>query len=213
MVLIMKQINNIKFYDAKDGEVRVVFPDGREDYFLEKDAKLYYSKLYAAKMVDKLVIDCLKECGLRVDNAHLSSYEQLNQFQTKFKEVLRKNNINLSFQTITTNKLGITIGGNIDGITGSVVTHLWSHAWEDVVFTTSELENYLKENRNIGIYIKDKYFAVKKVSRRWLTDMKLGTTSNYRGIGSCASIVETTRKLKKDKFGNLYLFEATMIWD
>ena len=91
MVLIMKQINNIKFYDAKDGEVRVVFPDGREDYMLEKDAKLYYSKLYAAKMVDKLVIACLKECGLTVDNAHLSSYEQLNQFQTKFKEVLRQN--------------------------------------------------------------------------------------------------------------------------
>ena len=209
----MKQINNIKFYDVKNGEVRVVFPDGKEDYFLEKDAKLYYKKLYAAKMVDKFIIDILKELGLTVDNAHLASYIQLYHFQTKFRIKLAENKIDLSYKEITTNKLGIKIAGNIDGITGSVVVFLWSKPWEEVKMTKSEIENYLRENPKIGVYAKDQYFAVKKVNRDRVLKTSFGTTSNHRGIGSCASIVETSVKLKKDKFGNLYISESTMIWD
>ena len=209
----MKQINNIKFYEVnKDGEVRVVFPDGSDDYMLKRDADLYYKKLYAAKTVDKLVIETLKECGLSIDNAHLSDYNKLNEFQTKFRAKLVKNGIDMSFRKVTTNKLGIEISGNYDGITSSVVVFLWSKPWEEVKMTESELEEHILL-KNIGVYIRDKYFAVKRVSKDWALKKQFGTTFRNRGIGSGASIVEESVKLKKDKFGNLYISETTMIWD
>ena len=37
----MKQINNIKFYDMSNGEVKVTYPDGKIDYMLNRDAKIY----------------------------------------------------------------------------------------------------------------------------------------------------------------------------
>ena len=209
----MKQINNIKFYDAKDGEVRVVFPDGREDYFLEKDAKLYYKKLYDAKMIDKLVLESLKECDMTVDNAHLSDYNKLYQFQTKFKTKLITNGIDLPFKKITTNKLGIEVSGNTEGITSSVVMFLWCRPWEEVQFTKAELEQYLNQNKYIDVYMQDRYFAVKKVSRGWVLQTKFGTTFTNRGYGSGASVAENSVRLKKDKKGNLFISQSTMIWD
>lgn len=210
----MKQINNIKFYEVnKDGEVRVVFPDGTDDYMLKRDADLYYKKLYAAKIVDKLVLDSLKECGLTIDNAHLSDYTKLYEFQTKFKTKLVENRIDLSFKEITTNKLGIKIGGNVEGITSSVVVFLWSNPWEEVKMTRTEMEDYFLAHPKSGVYIKDKYFAVKKVSRNWVLETNFGRDFKHLGIGSRANIIEKTVKLKKDKFGNLYISESTMIWD
>ena len=209
----MKQVNNIKFYEPKNGEVKVVFPNGDYDIMLERDAYLYYKKLYAAKMVDKLVIDCLKDCGLTVDNAHLSDYNKLNQFQKKFRSKLAEHGIDMSFKKVTTLKLDIEISGNFDGITSSVVVFLWSKPWEEVKMTKSEIEQYLKKYPKIGVYMKDQYFAVKKVSKDMVLKTVFGTTSSHRGIGSCASIAETSVRLNKDKFGNLYISESTMIWD
>ncbi len=209
----MKQINNIKFYEPKNGEVKVVFPNGDYDYMLERDANLYYKKLYAAKMIDKLVLESLKESGLTFENAHLSDYIKLNQFQIKFKNKLISNGIDLSFNKVTTDKLGIEVSGNTEGITSSVVMFLWCRPWEEVSFTKSELEEYLNQNKYIDVYIKDRYFAVKKVSRGWVLQTNFGSTSQHRGIGSGASIVERSVKLKKDKLGNLFISEGVMIWD
>lgn len=208
----MKQVNNIKFYEPKNGEVKVVFPNGDYDIMLERDANLYYKKLYAAKMVDKLVIDCLKECGLTVDNAHLSNYTKLNQFQTKFRSALAKHGIDMSFKKVSTLKLNIEISGNYDGITSSVVMFLWRKPWEEVKMTASELEEYILL-KNIKVYVDDKYFAVKEVSKNWVLTKKFGSFYQNRGIGSCASVAEHSVTLKKDKFGNLYVSESTMIWD
>lgn len=209
----MKQINNIKFYDVKDGEVKVVFPNGDIDYMLKRDADLYYKKLYTAKVVDKLVLEALKECGMTVDNAHLSDYTKLYEFQTKFKTKLITNGIDLSFKKVTTNKLGIEISGNTEGITSSVVMFLWCRPWEEVELTRPELEEYLNQNKYIDVYMQDRYFAVKKCSRGWVLQTNFGTTYKNRGIGSAASIAENSVKLKKDKFGNLFISQSTMIWD
>ena len=132
-----------------NGEVKVTYPDGKIDYMLNRDANILYKKLYAAKIVDKLVLESLKECGLTLENAHLSDYIKLYEFQTKFRTKLVVNNIDLSFQkAINTNKLGIEISGNYDGITSSVVMFLWNKPWEEVTMSKGELETYLKENKN-----------------------------------------------------------------
>lgn len=210
----MKQINNIKFYTMSNGEVKVMYPNGKIDYMLNKDAIVYYKKLYAAKIVDKLVLESLKECGLTLENAHLSDYTKLYEFQTKFRTKLVVNSIDLSFQkAINTNKLGIEISGNYDGITSSVVMFLWNKPWEEVTMSKGELETYLKENKNIGVYIKDRYFAVQKVSRDWVLKTEFGTSYKSQGIGSYSSVIENSVKLKKDKQGNLYISQYTMTWD
>ena len=210
----MKQINNIKFYDMSNGEVKVTYPDGKIDYMLNRDANILYKKLYAAKIVDKLVLESLKECGLTLENAHLSDYIKLYEFQTKFRTKLVVNSIDLSFQkAINTNKLGIEISGNYDGITSSVVMFLWNKPWEEVTMSKGELETYLKENKNIGVYIKDRYFAVQKVSRNWVLKTEFGSSYKSMGVGSASSVIENSVKLKKDKQGNLYISQYTMTWD
>ena len=210
----MKQINNIKFYTMSNGEVKVMYPNGKIDYMLNKDAIVYYKKLYAAKIVDKLVLESLKECGLTLENAHLSDYIKLYEFQTKFRTKLVVNSIDLSFQkAINTNKLGIEISGNYDGITSSVVMFLWNKPWEEVTMSKGELETYLKENKNIDVYIKDRYFAVQKVSRNWVLKTEFGSSYKSMGVGSASSVIENSVKLKKDKQGNLYISQYTMTWD
>ena len=181
---------------------------------LNKDAIVSYKKLYAAKIVDKLVLESLKECGLTLENAHLSDYIKLYEFQTKFRTKLVVNHIDLSFQkAINTNKLGIEISGNYDGITSSVVMFLWNKPWEEVTMSKGELETYLKENKNIGVYIKDRYFAVQKVSRNWVLKAEFGSSYKSMGVGSASSVIENSVKLKKDKQGNLYISQYTMTWD
>ena len=210
----MKQINNIKFYTMSNGEVKVMYPNGKIDYMLNKDAIVYYKKLYAAKIVDKLVLESLKECGLTLENAHLSDYTKLYEFQTKFRTKLVVNSIDLSFQkAINTNKLGIEISGNYDGITSSVVMFLWNKPWEEVTMSKGELETYLKENKNMRVYIKDRYFAVQKVSRNWVLKTEFGSSYKSMGVGSASSVIENSVKLKKDKQGNLYISQYTMTWD
>ena len=197
-----------------NGEVKVMYPNGKIDYMLNKDAIVYYKKLYAAKIVDKLVLESLKECGLTLENAHLSDYIKLYEFQTKFRTKLVVNSIDLSFQkAINTNKLGIEISGNYDGITSSVVMFLWNKPWEEVTMSKGELETYLKENKNIGVYIKDRYFAVQKVSRDWVLKTEFGSSYKSMGVGSASSVIENSVKLKKDKQGNLYISQYTMTWD
>ena len=78
--------------------------------------------------------------------------------------------------------------------------------------TKYELEEYILL-KNIGVYARDKYFAVKRVSKDWVLKKEFGTTFQNRGIGSGASVMEQSVKLKKDKFGNLYISQSTMIWD
>ena len=197
-----------------NGEVKVTYPDGKIDYMLNRDANIFYKKLYAAKIVDKLVLESLKECGLTLENAHLSDYIKLYEFQTKFRTKLVVNSIDLSFQkAINTNKLGIEISGNYDGITSSVVMFLWNKPWEEVTMSKGELETYLKENKNIDVYIKDRYFAVQKVSRNWVLKTEFGSSYKSMGVGSASSVIENSVKLKKDKQGNLYISQYTMTWD
>ena len=69
-----------------NGEVKVTYPDGKIDYMLNRDANILYKKLYAAKIVDKLVLESLKECGLTLENAHLSDYIKFTRGIYSFSE-------------------------------------------------------------------------------------------------------------------------------
>lgn len=226
----MKQISNFKFYDMNDatikvgidgrsiknnnGTVKVIDPNGDTLYMSEKDANILYKRLYAAKYVDKIVENALKEVGLTVKNAHLSTYNELKKFESLLENNLRKEKIDLSFlpETIT-NKYGFHISGNALGITSSCVTKLWSRAWEEVKMTTKEIEEYLIKNPKVNLYIKDNYFAVKKANKTDFINTNFGTTFKSQGIGSASSVVENSVILKKDEFGNLFIDKMSFIWD
>ena len=119
----------------------------------------------------------------------------------------------MSFKKVTTLKLDIEISGNFDGITSSVVVFLWSKPWEEVKMTRDEIIDYYLAHPKGKAYMKDKYFAVKEISRNKLLETEFGISFHHVGIGSYSTEREKRVELKKDKFGNLLISESTMIWD
>ena len=226
----MKQISNYKFYDMKDGtksvdilgrkvvkddgHIRVVAPDGSESILSEKDAGILYKKLYAAKIVDKLVDETLDELGFTVDNIHLTNYPVVNKFEKLFEAKLHKHNVDLSFISgVKTNKYGIPISGNALGINSSCIGWLWSHSWEKISLSDEALLDYLKKHPRINVYEKGQYVSVNKCDKKKLKGIDFGTSYSSRGIGSASSVVESTIELKKDKKGNLLIDRHSFVWD
>ena len=213
----MKQVNGIKFYSPKNGNVRVVFPDGKEAFYPLQVAEDYYHRLLSLKLIDTSVVQSLKDCGLTLESAHLGDCDKLKEFRGRLKYMLRANKIDFSFQTVTTPKLGIEVGGNVEGITSSVIKFLWSSPWKEIIMSTQELEMYLKKHKKIDVYERDDYYSVKKCSRSklWsqLVNGKLGSSYQSRGIGSASSVVETKLTLLQDAKGNLCISKVTLVWD
>lgn len=224
----MKQVSNFKFYEVHtdtikigiDGRiqnpntVKVVDPKGEISYMSKKDADILYKRLYAAKNVDKIVENALKEVGLTVKNAHLFDYKILKRFESLLEIGLRKEKIDLSFMPETiTNKYGFHISGNPQGICADILGKLWRWPWKEFKVNKEELKKYLEENPKISVYRKGEYYSVVKIDKSELFKNEYGRKFENQGIGSCASVREMTIELKKDDEGNLLLEKNVMIWD
>lgn len=224
----MKQVSNFKFYEVHtdtikigiDGRiqnpntVKVVDPKGEISYMSKKDADILYKRLYAAKNVDKIVENALKEVGLTVKNAHLFDYKILKRFESLLEIGLRKEKIDLSFMPETiTNKYGFHISGNPQGICADILGKLWRWPWKEFKVNKEELKKYLEENPKISVYRKGEYYSVVKIDKSELFKNEYGRKFENQGIGSCASVREMTIELKKDEEGNLLLEKNVMIWD
>lgn len=224
----MKQVSNFKFYEVHtdtikigiDGRiqnpntVKVVDPKGEISYMSKKDADILYKRLYAAKNVDKIVENALKEVGLTVKNAHLFDYKILKRFESLLEIGLRKEKIDLSFMPETiTNKYGFHISGNPQGICADILGKLWRWPWKEFKVNKEELKKYLEENPRISVYRKGEYYSVVKIDKSELFKNEYGRKFENQGIGSCASVREMTIELKKDEEGNLLLEKNVMIWD
>lgn len=224
----MKQVSNFKFYEVHtdtikigiDGRiqnpntVKVVDPKGEISYMSKKDADILYKRLYAAKNVDKIVENALKEVGLTVKNAHLFDYKILKRFESLLEIGLRKEKIDLSFMPETiTNKYGFHISGNPQGICADILGKLWRWPWKEFKVNKEELKKYLEENPKISVYRKGEYYSVVKIDKSELFKNEYGRKFENLGIGSCASVREMTIELKKDDEGNLLLEKNVMIWD
>lgn len=224
----MRQVSNFKFYEVYtdktqigiDGRiqnpntVKVVDPNGDIAYMSKKEADILYKRLYAAKNVDKIVENVLKEVGLTVKNAHLQDYKTLKRFESLLEISLRKEKIDLSFMPETiTNKLGFHISGNPQGICADILGKLWRWPWKEFKVNKEELKKYLEENPKISVYRKGEYYSVVKIDKSELFKNEYGRKFENQGIGSCASVREMTIELKKDEDGNLLLEKNVMIWD
>ena len=224
----MKQVSNFKFYEVHtdtikigiDGRiqnpntVKVVDPKGEISYMSKKEADILYKRLYAAKNVDKIVENALKEVGLTVKNAHLFDYKILKRFESLLEIGLRKEKIDLSFMPETiTNKYGFHISGNPQGICADILGKLWRWPWKEFKVNKEELKKYLEENPKISVYRKGEYYSVIKIDKSELFKNEYGRKFENQGIGSCASVREMTIELKKDEEGNLLLEKNVMIWD
>lgn len=224
----MRQVSNFKFYEVYtdktqigiDGRiqnpntVKVVDPNGDIAYMSKKEADILYKRLYAAKNVDKIVENVLKEVGLTVKNAHLQDYKTLKRFESLLEISLRKEKIDLSFMPETiTNKHGFHISGNPQGICADILGKLWRWPWKEFKVNKEELKKYLEENPKISVYRKGEYYSVVKIDKSELFKNEYGRKFENQGIGSCASVKEMTIELKKDEDGNLLLEKNVMIWD
>ena len=212
----MKQIGNFKFYDLdkNTNSVKVIGPDSDIHYLSVKEADTLYKRLYAAKNVDKIVENALKEVGLTVKNAHLFDYKILKRFESLLEIGLRKEGIDLSFMPETiTNKYGFHISGNVQGICSNILGKLWRWPWKEFKVTKEELKKYLEENPKISVYRKGEYYSVVKIDKSELFKNEYGTKFESQGIGSCSSVREMTIELKKDEDGNILLEKNVMIWD
>lgn len=183
--------------------------------------------------LDNIVEEVLSELGLTVETAHLYSAdkklfingkelshqyyngqyttEPASIFNDLLTDVLIKKKVDLSFDSATTKK-GIHVGGNHCGIAGDITYYLWQEAWSEVKFTKQELEEYLGNNPDIKIYRSQNYSYI-QTTKEELLNTTFGSNSRDMGYGSQSSVINTTVKLKKDKFGNLLIDRFVEIWD
>jgi len=224
----MKQVSNFKFYEVYtdktrigiDGRiqnpntVKVVDPKGDISYMNKKEADILYKRLYAAKNVDKIVENVLKEVGLTVKNAHLQDYKTLKRFESLLEISLRKEKIDLSFMPETiTNKYGFHISGNPQGICADILGKLWRWPWKEFKVNKEELKKYLEENPKISVYRKGEYYSVVKIDKLELFKNEYGKKYETQGIGSCSSVREMNIELKKDEEGNILIEKNVFVWD
>lgn len=224
----MKQVSNFKFYEVYtdktrigiDGRiqnpntVKVVDPKGDISYMNKKEADILYKRLYAAKNVDKIVENVLKEVGITVKNAHLQDYKTLKRFESLLEISLRKEKIDLSFMPETiTNKFGFHISGNPQGICADILGKLWRWPWKEFKVTKEELKKYLDENPKISVYRKGEYYSVVKIDKLELFKNEYGKKYETQGIGSCSSVREMNIELKKDEEGNILIEKNVFVWD
>ena len=224
----MKQVSNFKFYEVYtdktrigiDGRiqnpntVKVVDPKGDISYMNKKEADILYKRLYAAKNVDKIVENVLKEVGLTVKNAHLQDYKTLKRFESLLEISLRKEKIDLSFMPETiTNKYGFHISGNPQGICADILGKLWRWPWKEFKVNKEELKKYLEENPKISVYRKGEYYSVVIIDKLELFKNEYGKKYETQGIGSCSSVREMNIELKKDEEGNILIEKNVFVWD
>ena len=83
-------------------------------------------------------------------------------------------------------------------------------SWE---LDKATLECFLKKHPKSKIYMEDKFGHVDETTKEELMETTFGKTFTTMGIGSCASTIEESVKLYKDKRNNLKISRFCMKWD
>lgn len=211
MNMKQKRILNYVFIANKD-KYKVIEPSGETKLYDKETAEYLYRKLYAIKYADNLCLDVIKKLGYTKDNIHLTGQDVKYQFRKELEDLLHKNNIDLSFDSVITNKFAIKISGNRGGIVSSYINYLWYNQWIETKMTIQDIVKYVKNGHDL---YKTEHYDTVKVDNplAYLRNVEIGTETNYRGIGSQSSIAETTVKVKKDKLGNLLIDKFTIVYD
>lgn len=155
----------------------------------------------------------LNDYGYQLEDIHLIDYEEWKPIKNDMTFELRKNDLDLSYTSDFSDKYNIKLSGNSCGIINGIRNYYKKqHAsgWKKVdQLKTSDVESAPRFFKN------DRYGYPVSITKeeflKLVTNNQSGST--HVGIGSQASIIETTVTVYMDYKGNLMFDKFTMTWD
>lgn len=168
------------------------------------------------KVADSIMDICttvLNDFGYQLEDIHLIDYDKWKSIENDMTFELIKNKLDLSYTSDFSDKYGIKLAGNRGGIIHDIRYFYKSqHAsgWKKLdQLKTSDVESASR------FFKEDKYGYPVSITKeeflRLVANNK--SRSDYVGIGSRSSIIETTVTVYIDYKGNLMFDQFTMTWD
>lgn len=165
----------------------------------------------ADQIVDVL-IEVLEENGLKLNDIHLINYDDWRAIERDMEYRLRSEGLDLSYTSDYSEKYGLKLSGNPEGIIWSFWLFFKSkskYGWQE-----TEITGDMIENAN-GYYEEDRYGYARKISKERFISLVQNSKSGSRhmGIGSQASIIDTRIKLYADDKNNLLYDKSVLVYD
>lgn len=165
----------------------------------------------ADKIMDVL-IDVLEQASYKIEDIHLINYDTWKGIERDMERALRSKGLDLSYTSDYSEKYDVKLSGNAEGIISSFRYFYKKHpqyGWHEATINGSDIES-AKE-----FYEDDKYGYATKISKERfinLVSAKKGR-SQHIGIGSQASIIDTTITIYTDIDNNLLFDKNVVIYD
>ena len=228
------QINGIKFYDRKDGTVKIVKSSNDIKILTKKEADKYKMLLIAQNKAPVIFEKTLKKLGVKPEKAHLLTEDDVLRYEDGTVRtyylagarrtthspqwIIRKAledafylaDIDLSFMDAMDMKHNIRISGNPGGITTRYMDYLNSF-WKPCKMSKEEITEHLKK-KSVNLYMKTRD-GIKKINKEDISKFNFGSDYKHTGIGSQASVIQYNTDLKMDQYGNLLIRESVLVYD
>lgn len=154
----------------------------------------------------------LENCGYRIEDVHLVNYDTWKDIERDMETALRAMNLDLSYDSDYSEKYNIKLSGNARGIINSFRYFYKKHpqyGWHEAKINGSDIES-AKE-----FYEDDRYGYPKKITKESFINLVASNQSGYThvGIGSQASIIDTTVTVYADNENNLMYSKSVFILD
>lgn len=163
-----------------------------------------------AEKAGELFEETAKILKIPIDKLHLLNYEEYKEFETKFIEKLKENDIDLSFRTQRCEKFNINIGGNALGINSDFKWNFVQKQWIPTEMTEQERNEWGKKYPNAKLYTIDTCGNVYECKKKLLKETKFTNETKTIGTGSSQVVYEKGKKLYTDKFHNLRIESYTL---
>ena len=167
---------------------------------------------FIEKDIDNILHNTLDEMHISIDDVHLFSEEEASAFRKALKWNLKDAGIDLSFDSVIIPTGHLKVGGNLEGMSNDLLRGLIRLGWTKVKKSIEDLNDCATDG--CGFYIEDRYGYCKKATfEEFMSVVKSGSKTSYRGLGSQASIAETTVTVYEDNDYNIKVGRSTLIYD
>lgn len=159
-----------------------------------------------------VLIDILEQSGYKIEYVHLINYDTWKGIERDMERALRSKGLDLSYTSDYSEKYDVKLSGNADGIISSFRYFYKKHphyGWHEARINGSDIES-AKE-----FYEDDRYGYTTKISKERFINL-LSTKkdrSQHIGIGSQASLLDTTITIYTDIDNNLLFDKSVVIYD
>lgn len=165
----------------------------------------------ADKIMDVLIEELNNEY-VKVEDIHLMDYDSWHKIEDQLKRRLRSEKLDLSYDSDFSEKYNVKLSGNADGILWSFRSFYKNSAscgWKETKVNSDKIENAN------NYYEEDRYGYPKKITKESFISLVASNQSGYKhmGIGSQASIIDTTVTVYADDKNNLMYSKSVLILD